>query len=34
MKFLIAWMIAQALGLLFWLPLGRAAKRGYDDDAM
>lgn len=33
MKILIGWLIAQVLGLLFWLPLGRAAKRG-DKDAV
>lgn len=30
MKILTAWLIAQAVGLLLWLPLGRAAKRGDD----
>lgn len=28
MKILIGWLIASALGLLFWYPLGWAAKRG------
>jgi hypothetical protein len=28
MKILIGWLIASALGLLLWQPLGMAAKRG------
>lgn len=34
MKILIAWLIAQVLGLLLWQPLGLAAKRGDEDDAV
>lgn len=33
MKILIGWLIASALGLLFWQPFGQAAKRG-DEDAV
>lgn len=33
MKILIGWLIASALGLLLWQPLGRAAARG-DEDAV
>lgn len=33
MKIVIGWLIASALGLLLWQPLGRAAKRG-DEDAI
>lgn len=33
MKILTTWLIASALGLLLWQPLGQAAKRG-DEDAV
>lgn len=34
MRLLIGWLIASALGLLLWQLLGRAAKRGDEDNAM
>lgn len=34
MMILIAWRISQAVGLLLWQPLGRAATRGDEDDAV
>lgn len=34
MKILTAWLIASALGLLLWYPLGQAAKKGDKDDAV